>query len=238
MSHGQSSEPHYNPYQEEPKQMTPEEQRRLQEAMAAGAAGGCVACCFMIPFLALIILIPLWGVWMWVPGFWQKSQAHNQELLDWGHLALVALFSHIFLNPLFQLIIKGMCFSLKEGQPMTTEMQSKHDWIDSIETWIRLGVEFWMAYLAFTGAAELSDMLKSGSAWFDFSMICMDVIMWFYFLWAFIFVASMILVCSGVMAQHEHGWKGMENKMYGRKTSKPQGNYQQLNEGHQLQTGH
>lgn len=121
---------------------------------------------------------------------------------------------------------------------MTAELQKKHEWIDSIETWIRLCIEFWMAYLAFTGAGELSDMLKSGSAWFDFSMICMDVIMWFYFLISLIFVLSIMLVCLGVMAQHEQGWKGMEDKMYGRKTSKPQGDYQQLNEGHQLQTGH
>jgi hypothetical protein len=175
---------------------------------------------------------------MWAPGGWQKSQAHNQELLDWGHLALIALFSHILLNPLFQSVIKGMCFPQKEGQHMTTELQKKHEWIDTIETWIRLCIEFWMAYLAFTGAGELSDMKSSDSAWFHFSMISMDIIMWFYFLTSLVFVLSIMLVYWGVMAQHEHGWKGMENKMYGRNTSKPQGDYQKLNEGHQLQTRH
>lgn len=52
MSHGNSSEHPYNPYKGEERKMTPEEQRRMEEAFAVGGATGCVACCFMIPFLA------------------------------------------------------------------------------------------------------------------------------------------------------------------------------------------
>jgi hypothetical protein len=121
---------------------------------------------------------------------------------------------------------------------MTQQLQKKHEEIDTIETGIKLGIEFWMAYLAITGAPKLSDMTTSDSDWFHFSMISIDVIMWFYFLVSLMFVVAQLLVCCGNMAQHEHGWKGMENRIYGRKTSRPQGSYQQLNEGHQLRTGH
>jgi hypothetical protein len=134
-------------------------------------------------------------------------------LLDWGNLALIALFLHILLNPLFQWVIKGMCFPQKEGHPMITELQKKHEVIDTVETSIRVCIEIWMAYLAVTGAGKLSDMKISDSTWFHFSMISMDVIMWFYLLVSLVFVLSIMLVCLGVMAQHEQGWKGMENKM-------------------------
>lgn len=254
MSHGRPVEHHYNPHHVEERKIAPPEhhynphrvetkmthpeQRRMEEAPAAGGALGCVATVFLILFVALIILIPLWGIWMWVPRLWQKSQAHNQNLLDWANKALYALFSLVLLNPFFEKVIKGMCYAQKEGQHMTVELQKAHEQIDTIETFIKLCIELWMAYLAITGAGKLSDMTTSDSDWFHFSMISMVIIMMFYFMVSLMFVLSMIAVCCGAMAQHEHGWKGMENKMYGRNTSRPQANYQQFNEGHQLRTGH
>lgn len=229
-----SQDPRYNPYNKDNKNLTPEEEQWVKEQMGEAAVRGACACCCMIPFFVVIVCIPFWAIWMWIPGLWQSSQAHNQELLDWGHSALIAILAHAILNPLAQSVVKGMCFPRKEGEPMTDKLLKTYAVIDMVESWTRIAIEWWMAYLAITGAVELVDMKDSGSFWFDFSMICMDAIMFFYFLLFVIFALTMIAVCIGVMAPHEDGWKGIENKVYGRQAPAQQGNYQQLNEGHQM----
>jgi hypothetical protein len=53
MLHGHPTEHHhYNPHKREERKITHEEQRPKDKAFAAEGATDCVACCFMIPFLA------------------------------------------------------------------------------------------------------------------------------------------------------------------------------------------
>jgi len=161
-----------------------------QGGMSSGMAALAGCCCIftIIPAIIFLCLIPVWIVYLSIDSLWPIEQAVNVKLCKWAGWGVASfVIVHALLPFIFEVIFKMMC--CPGGIP---KKKPKNCWvtIDSIHGFFDTIFSLLEAALAVYGAILLKDMnwTTTTSVWFKFSMVAIDVSLWFSFLkWFFFF---------------------------------------------------